>query len=210
MKLVPVTFLLVATIGIGCHSIPYPRYPGEEYKIGDKKITQEKAEKADAYCSRVATNADATSQLELGFGIFLGLVAGAAVITGSAIGPDTSSDANWAEKNRNALILGSGGLLSVPTTILLMRSKDASRASARATEALTNTGEDERMNACLKARAELVGARGVAADVAGGKPGTNDAPNPNDSVQPKPPPAPSIQDPVPPPEIAPVEGPVPP
>ncbi len=158
----PVAVALCFIALSGCASVPYPYYKGQI--AATKPISED--ELSSPYCSRVATNADSYSQLSLGFGIALGILAGAAVVAGSAMGPDTTDGADWAARNRNALVIGAGGLLSVPTAVLLMRSKDGSRASAQATLALTKETESERMAACLRARAELVDSRSAAADAA--------------------------------------------
>ncbi len=149
---------LVPAMITGCSAIAFPYYKGQV--VGGETKTEN--ETSYAYCSRVATAADSTSQTELGFGIVGGMLAGAAILVGSAMGPGAST--NWVDKNRNVLVLGAGGLLTIPTTVVLMRSKDASRASASASEALALDTENERMGACLRARAELVDARGQAAD----------------------------------------------
>jgi len=94
-----------------------------------------------------------------------GILAGAAAIAESAMGPDTSTNANWGAKNRNALVLEAAGILAVPTTILLMRSRDANTASAEAGAARA-LDKDEALVKCLEARKDLVNSRSAAADVA--------------------------------------------
>jgi hypothetical protein len=117
------------------------------------------------YCRRLARTADHKGQIFLGLGIAMGIVAAGAAVAGAAMGPDTSADANWAAKNRNALVVASGGILGIPTTILLMRSKDASNASGAASSGIGKE-DGAAMEACLKARADWANARGAAADVA--------------------------------------------
>jgi hypothetical protein len=117
------------------------------------------------YCSQVATNADKSAQRYLGTGIVMSLAAGGAIIAGTAMGPDTSNDANWAAKNRNTLVLGTGGILAIPATVLLMRSRDASTASAAAGQAM-GLDNNKALNQCLQARSDLVNARSAIADFA--------------------------------------------
>lgn len=134
------------------------------YHLGDKGWKGAKDESADQYCSRLALAADSAAQAQLGFGIVLSVFAGSAIVTGAAIGPDTSMGANWAAKNRNTMILASGGLLAVPATILLMRSKDTSKASGAGALALSGATDADKWRACLQARSDLATDRSAEAD----------------------------------------------
>lgn len=159
-----VTALLVGgLLNGGCRSIPIP------YGVRDTSAVEEgflnPPETGVEYCRRLARTADHKGQIFLGLGIAMGIVAAGAAVAGAAMGPDTSADANWAAKNRNALVVASGGILGIPTTILLMRSKDASNASGAASSAIGKE-DGAAMDACLKARADWANARGAAADAA--------------------------------------------
>lgn len=118
------------------------------------------------YCMGLSAATDKAAQIYLAFGIISALAAGGGIIAGGLMGPDTSSNANWVAKNRNAITIGSGALLAVPATILIMRSKDNSKASAAASNALAPDFDDaQAMKQCLDARADLVNARNNIADV---------------------------------------------
>jgi hypothetical protein len=85
-------------------------------------------------------------------------------VVGAAIGPDNDDDANWAQRNRNTLILAGGGILSVPATIMLKRSADAAKASAEAGSNVSARDDPAALDKCKEARAYLVSARGQSAD----------------------------------------------
>ncbi|WAS96569.1 hypothetical protein [Nannocystis punicea] len=157
------TTLLLAAPGLGCsmHSgavvIPFQ---GPAAKLND-------VESSKQYCLRLAESADKRGQAFLGLGIFMGLVASGLAIAGAAMGPDDHPRANWAAENRNAIFIAGGGALAIPTTIMLMRSKNASNASSASASALDpSLADDERMRRCLKAREEWVSARATAAEYA--------------------------------------------
>lgn len=141
-----------------CDTVVLPhlkRYPGVDYTF---------VEPSRSYCHRLAKTADDVASAYLGTGIALALVAGGTIVVGAVVGPDTSSGASWAGTNRNALIVAAGGLLAIPAVLLLMRSRDASTASADAGRALTFDDSDEGLDKCLAARAEFVNARGAMAE----------------------------------------------
>lgn len=118
------------------------------------------------YCMGLSAATDHAAQVDLSFGIIAALAASAGIVAGGLMGPDTSSNANWVAKNRNAITIGSGALLAVPATILIMRSKDNSKASAAASNALAPDFDgDQAMKQCLGVRADLVNARNNIADI---------------------------------------------
>ena len=157
-----VSIFLGASLGLGCRSIVVPFVARDTNRIEDSLNPPETGEE---YCSRLAKIADARGQAMLGAGIVMGIIATGAAIVGGAMGPDTSTDATWVEKNRNSLVVASGGLLAIPTTLLLMRSKNASSASSAARLA-RRSDERNSMDACLKASTEWSDSRGAAADTA--------------------------------------------
>lgn len=146
--------LLIGSLLTGCASVPTPfvTKTNESYKI----------ENGFEYCLRLATTADSKSQSTLAWGIVTSVLASAGVVVGTVLGPDVDAEANWAERNRNTLVLGASALLAVPATLLLNRSEDGSTASADAGSAL-GLEEEEALAQCLKIRAEYVNGRaGVA------------------------------------------------
>lgn len=146
----------------GCGSVAVPYIKGDQ--DGKKEWTGDETSKE--YCSRLTTNADATAQKELGWGIVLGILSGGMAVTGAAVGPDTGSDASWLGKGRSGLIIAGGALLALPATLLLTRSKDANAASANAGQAMGLSDNAEMMKQCLAARTALVNARSNIADAA--------------------------------------------
>lgn len=153
---------LCLAYGSGC-SIATPYLKPTKTSAGRVVWSENRPEYGVEYCQRLAVNADATSQKELAAGIILGLIASGLAIAGAAMGPG-ASDA-WVDRNRNALALGLGGILAVPTTIVLMRSKDASRASAAAGRGMA-LEDGEAMKECLRVRGDWAGARAEAAEYA--------------------------------------------
>ena len=103
-------------------------------------------------------------------GILFTLTAAGLVIAGSSIGPDTSSGANWAEKNRNSLTLAGGGLIwcSRPRCCCC-GARRLSAASADAGKAIAEIRDDDRLTKCLDIRAVSIKARDEIATAAQNK-----------------------------------------
>jgi len=163
------TITILATVSLlatGCASTVVPYLKGQNAPADSGVVVDSNGnETGRSFCSRVSTTADDRSQRYLVPGILLSVVASAALVAGAAMGPDTSPEANWAARNRNTLVLGAGGILAVPSTLLLMRSRDTSTASATAGQAM-GLEDDKAMSQCLQARADLVNARGALATFA--------------------------------------------
>lgn len=153
------SLVAVVVLTAGCRSLPTP------YLERGTQWHKDRAELGKEYCQRVAVVADINGQKFLGVGIMLGIVATALSVAGAAMGPSPEDDPNWAEKNRNTLVLASGAALAIPTTILLMRSKNASNASGAARLGM-KLKDDEAMATCLDASAELANSRANAAEYA--------------------------------------------
>jgi hypothetical protein len=150
---------LALVLSSGCSGITLPYLKGQTPPRATSPLRHD--ERAEVYCQRIARSADRSAQVNLGLGIVTALAAAGSLAVGAIVGPDPASDANWAQRNRNMLILSAGGLLAIPATILLMRSRDASTASAVAGKAMF---DDDAMLKCLAARSELAGARSAIAD----------------------------------------------
>lgn len=170
MKLTVLAMLFI----VGCHSAPVPYYandiiPKDYYAEGiptkadaNKKFSDKEA--GTKYCQRVATNADIRSQHYLFWGILGSVLASGAVLAGTAMGPDDDDDANWAQKNRNSIVLGSGALVAIPSTVFLMLSKNNAEASAGATAGLAESDDDSAKKMCIAARNRMVRSRIDVAD----------------------------------------------
>lgn len=162
---------LSCVVLFGCDAVAVPYLKGErktppilasQAEPGDTRVWG-RDESGPEYCYRVATAADKYSQLYLSWGIVSTVVASGLVIIGTAMGPDTRDDANWAQTNRNTLTIASGGLIGIPAAILLSRSSDMSAASSSASKAMA-VDDPEAMARCLDARALVVDARAEQAD----------------------------------------------
>jgi hypothetical protein len=141
---------------LGCSPAVLPKLSADNQNID---------ESSKSYCQRLSYKSDTKAKKYLVTGIITGIIASGAVITGTAVGPNTSDGANWAEKSRNALIISAGGVLALPATLFLMRSKDSNSASAKSGQAM-GLEEEKAMSTCLEARAELVNDRSALADYA--------------------------------------------
>lgn len=152
----------------GCRAVAYPEVTRIRGKDGRTAFIEH--EHGYEYCSDIATNADAFSQYQLLGAVALTVAAGAAVIAGTAMGPKEDDDTtdterpNWVEKNRNVLVVSSGGLLALPISVLVARARSASEANRVATRARV-LEPDDALKRCLEARAIYVGDRGDVADV---------------------------------------------
>ena len=130
-----------------------------------------KEENETEFCRRFAKETDDSGQMYLVGGVAAGVLALAGIIVGSAIGPGKATkDANgneiqpnWAEENRNTLILGGSSLLLIPAVLWLMGSRDHNAASADAGAALSLEKKDQ-LKACLIARSSLLSGRKLIAE----------------------------------------------
>ncbi|HRI67126.1 MAG TPA: hypothetical protein PK156_22935 [Polyangium sp.] len=154
--------MLIGISLLGCGNTPLPIVTSQ--KDAQNKVSYE-MENGHQYCRKLSEHSDDAALTMLGFGIVGTVLASAAVIAGSAMGPDTSADANWAQRNRNSLVLGAGGLLAVPTTVLLTRSSAGNTASADAGAAMALDKENEALKKCLEVRQQHVASRNAAVDV---------------------------------------------
>ena len=111
------------------------------------------------FCHDLAKQSDRDSITYLTTGILFTIAAAGLVVAGTAMGPDTSPTANWAQINRNSLTVAGGSLLVLPATLLLLRSQAASEASAAAGSAMGVMGDDDARGKCLEIRAKSIRAR---------------------------------------------------
>ncbi len=111
------------------------------------------------FCHDLAQQTDRSSTAYLATGILSTIAAAGLVVAGTAMGPDTSPDANWAQVNRNSLTVAAGSLMVLPATLLLMRSQSVSEASAAAGSALGAQSDDDARSQCLEIRAKSIRAR---------------------------------------------------
>lgn len=116
------------------------------------------------YCEQLIEDADTGSDWLFAGGLFVATAAGASAIVGAAIGPDEDEDATNLEKNRNAILVASSGLLVPLATYLFERSSAYSDGSAAAT---TAAGSKSQLSGCIDARAQMRKADGAAAKKAG-------------------------------------------
>ncbi|MEM7159977.1 MAG: hypothetical protein AAF799_44475 [Myxococcota bacterium] len=141
----------------GCKAAAAPRHPDTDDQAWPNADRSQ--ESAASYCRRVAINADAYAQTQLGVGIALAAVAGGGTIVGTAMGPGRGSDPNWAEENRNALVLGASALVGAVASTILVLSRNSSNVSEAATLAMMERDEEMKMRLCLAARAQLAAGR---------------------------------------------------
>ena len=120
-------------------------------------------ETGQSYCLRLADAAEKNAQTNLALGIVGGVIGAGLAITGTALGPSKKADANWAETNRNALVLGAATIIAVPTTLFFARSRAASATAQAASKASVGTSS---MADCVEARSAYSGSRGSTGDAA--------------------------------------------
>ena len=149
--------LLVSLCLSGCTTAPFPGLKGGAGASGPREEDQS----AESYCRDLAVVTDRHGRNFLAWGIVGGVVASGLAIAGASMG---AGDGNWAEENRNALVIGAGGVVAVPTTLLLTRAKNASDASGLAAKSMF---DDDAYEKCLAARASYSSSRGVVAQAAG-------------------------------------------
>lgn len=99
-----------------------------------------------------------SSVVMLSLGIAATVVAAGLVITGTAMGPDTTDQTSWFAQNRNSLTVATGGLLAVPGTVLLMRSNSAGETAANAVSAM-KLDDYSAYQQCINARADAIRSR---------------------------------------------------
>ncbi len=153
-----VPFFLAALSVAGCGTLPLPASKGDPQ---GKSGTWGEDQSAKSYCKELANVADKKGQKFLGLGIVGGIVASGLAVAGASMGAGTG---NWAAENRNALVIGSGAVVAVPTTVFLTRARDASGTSGAASAVML---DDDAYKKCLAARSGYSMGRGAVATSAG-------------------------------------------
>ena len=123
---------------------------------------QQKAPDGYADCAKFALGAEKTASAMQVMGFVLYGLGFSGVVLGPAMGPDSSTGANWFQKNRNVEVAAAGGLLIALGQVFLTSSNDGATAAAGATKALADTSADQAYQDCVTARATWVESRKTA------------------------------------------------
>lgn len=146
----------LALFSVGCTSIEPPIYYAKKEDVpGTAPVSFPVGYN---YCRNISNTATRASVVMLSLGIAATVVAAGLVITGTAMGPDTTDQTSWFAQNRNSLTVATGGLLAVPGTVLLMRSNSAGETAANAVSAM-KLDDYSAYQQCINARADAIRSR---------------------------------------------------
>lgn len=113
-------------------------------KVSSDSPGSTKASVSD-YCSKIVNKGNKASKAHYGVGGALAILATAGVITGGAMGPSMADDANWADENRNALLIGSSAIIGALSGFFIARGAAIAESSETALQGVhaAEGGSDE-------------------------------------------------------------------
>lgn len=160
-------WVMVALLSSSCASpLPYLRGQTPSPAVDGLPGPLLADESGRGYCARLGSVADTNAQKSFVGGVALTIAAAIAVVVGGFWGPDIDPAAGPFARNRNALVIASGGILGIPAGLLLSHSSVSSAASAKSISAMALLNEEAAMTECLVARQAILDGRAALARTA--------------------------------------------